>query len=107
MISTHILDTSIGSPAQGVTVELEKRVGENWTLLGREQTDSDGRIVFQCPPEAGSYRLQFKIDAYFQRSKFTPFFTLASVVFQITDLGRKYHIPLLLNPYGYSTYRGS
>ena len=107
MISTHILDTSLGLPAQGVTVTLEKKVGENWTLIGSEQTNADGRIAYQCPAEAGHYRLLFQIDPYFQRNKVTPFFTLAPVIFHITDIGRKYHIPLLLNPYGYSTYRGS
>lgn len=107
MISTHILDTSLGHPAEGVTVTLEKKIGENWTLVGTDQTGKDGRIAFQCPAEAGHYRLLFQIETYFQRNKITSFFTEAPVVFHATDIGRKYHIPLLLNPYGYSTYRGS
>lgn len=107
MISTHILDTSLGHPAQGVTVELEKKSGDQWTLVGREQTNADGRIAFACPAEAGTYRLQFQIEPYFRKSGLTPFFVQAPVIFEITNTGRKYHIPLLLNPYGYSTYRGS
>jgi len=107
MISTHILDTSLGLPAQGVTVELEKKTGENWKVLGSEATNPDGRIAFDCPREAGTYRLQFRIEPYFRGNGIIPFFPLATVIFEITDIGRKYHIPLLLNPYGYSTYRGS
>lgn len=107
MISTHILDTSLGHPAQGVTVELEKQQGEAWVKLGSEQTNSDGRIAFPCRAEPGHYRLTFQIEPYFTRNKLTPFFTLAPVQFRITDTARKYHIPLLLNPYGFSTYRGS
>lgn len=107
MISTHILDTSLGLPAQGVTVELEKKTGESWKVLGSEATNSDGRITFACTPEVGTYRLHFRIDPYFRKNEIIPFFPMATVIFEITDIGRKYHIPLLLNPYGYSTYRGS
>lgn len=107
MISTHILDTSLGHPAQGVVVELEKKTGDLWTLIAREETSADGRIAFQSPPAAGIYRLQFQIEPYFRKNGVTPFFLTAPVIFEITNTGRKYHIPLLLNPYGYSTYRGS
>ena len=107
MISTHILDTSLGSPAAGVMVQLERANGDDWKLIGRETTNTDGRIAFQCPSEAGTYRLLFQVDAYFTAKKIQSFFTLVPVTFQITDTSRKYHIPLLLNPYGYSTYRGS
>lgn len=107
MISTHILDTSLGHPAAGVSVTLEKKIGNDWQLLQTEQTNSDGRISFSCAPEAGTYRLQFQIENYFRKTGLTPFFVAAPVIFEITDTGRKYHVPLLLNPYGYSTYRGS
>ncbi len=107
MISTHILDTSRGIPAPGVLVQLERAAGLEWTHLGRELTNADGRIAFACPAEAGTYRLTFQIDAYFAQNQITPFFTVVPVTFAITDPSRKYHIPLLLNPYGYSTYRGS
>jgi 5-hydroxyisourate hydrolase len=107
MISTHILDLGLGAPAAGVSVELEKQTADSWKQVSESITNSDGRIQFQCPVEAGTYRLTFKIEDYFKKQKQTPFFTSAPVVFAITDLSRKYHIPLLLNSFGYSTYRGS
>jgi 5-hydroxyisourate hydrolase len=107
MISTHILDTSLGRPAANVTVELEKKSGENWELVGKEATNQDGRIAFASKPEAGTYRLQFHVEPYFRANNQTPFFTSVPVIFTLTDTARKYHIPLLLNPFGYSTYRGS
>lgn len=107
MISTHILDTSLGSPAEGVIVTLEKKNVDTWDLVGEEKTNTDGRIAFNCPKEAGTYRLQFQIENYFKKNKIIPFFLAAPVVFHIINTDRKYHIPLLLNPYGYSTYRGS
>lgn len=107
MISTHILDTSLGQPAQGVSVELEKKSGESWSPIGRETTNADGRIAFACPAEPGIYRLQFQVAPYFQKSKVAAFFTSIPVIFQVTDITKRYHVPLLLNPYGYSTYRGS
>lgn len=107
MISTHILDTSLGHPAANVAVKLEKQEGASWNKIAEEKTNADGRISFSCPPAPGTYRLQFQIDAYFRNQKLTPFFPEATVVFQISDTNRKYHVPLLLNPFGYSTYRGS
>src|SRR5580704_3450632 len=102
MISTHVLDTCLGSPAAGILVELEKESGGSWSRLASETTNADGRIVFNCPAEAGLYRLHFQTDAYFKRNKLTGFFPSVPVMFSITDLSRKYHVPLLLNPYGYS-----
>jgi len=108
MISTHILDTSLGKPASGVWVTLEKKQepGE-WVSLKREQTNTDGRINFDCPYEKGIYRLSFEIEDYFSQNKCESFFQNTPVVFKVADTQRKYHVPLLLNPYGYSTYRGS
>lgn len=107
MISTHILDTSLGSPAANVNVELAVHDGKEWKLLASENTNADGRIVFNTASEKGVYRLKFKTENYFLKNNQTPFFIVAPVVFNITDISRKYHIPLLLNPFGYSTYRGS
>jgi 5-hydroxyisourate hydrolase len=107
MISTHILDTSLGSPAKDVNVELARHDGKEWKLLVSENTNADGRIVFNTPPEKGVYRLKFKTEDYFLKNNQAAFFVVAPVVFNITDISRKYHIPLLLNPFGYSTYRGS
>lgn len=110
MISTHILDTSLGKPAAHVTVELAKYVNDQWLDISIDKTNQDGRISFECAPIGGTYRLKFKIEDYLkQQSKENaePFFIVAPVVFNISDTTRKYHIPLLLNPFGYSIYRGS
>ena len=107
MISTHILDTSLGLPAPGVNVVLEKRTGGNWGILSKDTTNSDGRITFANRQETGTYRLIFEVEPYFQSRQISSFFTEIPVVFSISDTNRKYHVPLLLNPFGYSTYRGS
>lgn len=107
MISTHILDTSLGNPAKDVSVRLEKRVDGDWQTMFTDLTNADGRIAFDCPYEAGVYRLLFSVEDYFKKQGKESFFLITPVVFQITDTKRKYHVPLLLNPYGYSTYRGS
>ena len=107
MISTHVLDTSIGSPAEGITVTLEIQEGSNWKALATGATNADGRHVFNCEKVAGNYRLTFGLEPYFQKTTKEYFFLTAPVIFKITNLNRKYHVPLLLNPYGYSTYRGS
>lgn len=107
MISTHILDTSLGLTASDVIVELAKYNNGEWQSLATEKTNRDGRIVFNCHIELGEYRLIFKIAEYFQKNNQYTFFTEVPVMFKIADTTRKYHIPLLLNPYGYSTYRGS
>ncbi len=107
MISTHILDTGLGSPAQNVHVNLEKQQGDSWVTLGDHQTNSDGRINFDCAYEAGVYRLSFAIEDYFKAQMKEPFFLSVPVMFKIQDTKRKYHIPLLLNNFGLSVYRGS
>lgn len=109
MISTHILDTSLGVAAQGVVVELAQYDADRhlWQEIKTDSTNSDGRIVFNFTPATGVYRLKFKIEEYFLKNKMPFFFIVAPVVFKIEDTNRKYHVPLLLNPYGYSTYRGS
>ena len=107
MISTHVLDTSLGRPAQGVHATLEKKNGENWAPVDKGQTNADGRLLFNAPKEAGTFRLSFELEAYFQASRQEFFFPCAQLVFVVQDTNRKYHVPLLLNPYGYSTYRGS
>lgn len=108
MISTHVLDTSQGNPAAGVSVTLEKLTGaETYAPIGQGETNADGRFVFDCPYETGVYRLVFQTDRYFQKNQIHSFFTVVPVIFEVKDTTRKYHVPLLLNPYGYSTYRGS
>ena len=107
MISTHILDTSRGHPASLVQVILEKKIGHDWKKLFVDKTNSDGRLSFDCPKEEGLYRLTFEIEEYYKRLGQESFFQNTPVIFNITDTNRKYHVPLLLNPFGYSTYRGS
>lgn len=107
MISTHILDTMHGDPAANVSVTLEKKDAEEWVVLETASTNDDGRIVFDCDSVAGDYRLIFNSNEYFENKGVDHFFLATPVAFRITDTNRKYHVPLLLNPYGYSTYRGS
>lgn len=105
MISTHILDTTKGVPAANVDVVLEQKQGEAWKLIGKDKTNTDGRIVYDCPKEKGIYRLTFHIQDYFKGEEH--FFLDTPIIFEVKSTERKYHVPLLLNPYGYSTYRGS
>ena len=108
MISTHILDTTAGLPASQVTVHLEKRNAANeWKEVARDKTNANGRVVFSVASEAGNYRLTFDIEDYYTKRRQEHFFMNVPVAFKITDTSRKYHVPLLLNPFGHSTYRGS
>ncbi len=108
-ISTHVLDTSLGRPAEGVPVELELFTEGGWKVLGASATDSDGRAKDLPAVEAGSVvRLRFDTAAYFSaESDQAPFFPEVSIVFTVAPAQHHYHVPLLLNPFGYSVYRGS
>ena len=105
-LSTHVLDTSLGRPAQGVAIRLETAAGEP---LGEGVTDADGRVGTIGPErmEAGDYRLWFASGDYFAAQGTAGFYPEVVVVFTIGDADQHYHVPVLLNPYGYSTYRGS
>jgi len=109
-ISTHVLDTSAGRPAEGVPVELALRTADGWRLLASATTDADGRCT-DLPAVEGApvLRLRFDTAAYQQAGHAgeRPFFPEVSVVFTVEPGRRHYHVPLLLNPYGYSVYRGS
>jgi 5-hydroxyisourate hydrolase len=107
MISTHILDTSLGSPAESVAVTLQIKEGDTWKSLSSGSTNADGRFVFDCEKKAGVYQITFEIENYFKKSGRESFFMNTPVMFKVVDTNRKYHVPLLLNPFGYSTYRGS
>jgi len=111
-ITTHVLDTARGRPAAGVAVRLETRVaGGGWQALGRGVTDEDGRLRDLLPPAhplvEGSYRLTFDVAPYFAASDVQGFYPEVSVTFDVRDPAAHYHVPLLLSPYGYTTYRGS
>ncbi|HEV2149040.1 MAG TPA: hydroxyisourate hydrolase [Longimicrobiaceae bacterium] len=106
-ITTHVLDTSRGRPAGGVAVRLERGP----EVLAHGATDADGRLRDLLPAgtplQPGSYRLVFDTGAYFAGHAADAFYPEVSVVFQVRDAGEHYHVPLLLSPFGYSTYRGS
>lgn len=111
-ITTHVLDTARGRPASGVAAVLEVLTETcEWQELGRGITNDDGRIRTLLPEhhrlEPGSYRLTFDTGAYFDALKVAAFYPYVSIVFVIQELGSHYHVPLLLSPYGFSTYRGS
>lgn len=105
MLSTHILDISRGCPAAEVDVALYRVTSAARTFVARAKTDKDGRIAspFGGALDPGVYELSFQIADYFAES----FYDEIPVRFRITDSAARYHVPLLVSPYGYSTYRGS
>ena len=123
-VSTHILDTSIGRPAEGVAVQLAARTGReaNWQALGGSATDADGRCKhLPALPEGTTHvRLDFDVEPYFLKKQADAqqdapanrdsgagvFFPEVAITFAVVP-GEHYHVPLLLNPFGYSVYRGS
>ncbi|MBD64997.1 MAG: hydroxyisourate hydrolase [Halobacteriovoraceae bacterium] len=107
MISTHILDTSLGHPAEGVKVVLFEKKNGAWLEVSSGVTNEDGRFVFDLTPHKAQFKILFSIKEYFEKSGREVFFLDSEVAFEVKDDSRKYHVPLLLNPYGYSTYRGS
>jgi 5-hydroxyisourate hydrolase len=110
-ITTHVLDTSLGKPAANVPVVLELQVADGqWKKLGQGLTDGDGRLknlLGVNALEAGTYRLTFDISTYFVARGVKAFYPQVIVAFEVTNSQEHYHVPLLLSPYGYSTYRGS
>ena len=110
-ITTHVLDTARGRPAAGLAVRLERRSEDGaWRLLGDGRTGEDGRVrdwPGAPAPAAGVHRLTFATGAWFEAAGTPAFYPEVSVVFAIADAGEHHHVPLLLSPYGYSTYRGS
>lgn len=112
MITTHVLDTSIGRPAAGVAVRLEHQLADGtWYIVGSGVTDDDGRqrglVPASSPALAGAFRLTFETAAYFQSRNTASFYPRVVIEFTIRDAGAHYHVPLLLSPFGYTTYRGS
>lgn len=97
-LSTHVLNATTGKPAADLAVRLETADGE---LLTARHTDADGRIKDLPAPEPGSYRLVF------ETGDLSPFYPSVTIAFTVTDAAEHYHVPLLLSPYSFSTYRGS
>ena len=108
-VTTHVLDAALGRPAAGVAVQLDRRTADGWAEVASGATDADGRIR-QLGPDAvepGAYRLLFATEAYFAETDRVGFYPEVTVAFTVTEGGGHYHVPLLLSPYAYSTYRGS
>ena len=109
-ITTHILDTHQGCPAQDVAISLHQHNGADWKKLAEGKTDSDGRIRDLLAPgtlESGTYMMRFDVGDYHKRLGIQGFYPSVEIVFWVKDVTQHYHIPLLLSPFGYSTYRGS
>ena len=112
-ISVHVLDQVKGLPAEavGVTLEEQAPAGESWTVVAKQSTDAKGRVSSLLPKDKplrkGVYRVTFATGDWFAAHAQTSFFPSITVAFRVEDPTRPYHIPLLLSPYGYATYRGN
>jgi len=110
-ISTHILDTGTGVPAAGIPVTLEERRGGAWSEIGSGESDADGRVRSLVPAgrelTPGTHRLRFELLEYFESRNCEAFFPSVEITFHVEQASQNYHVPLLLNAFGYTTYRGS
>ncbi|MGW9632263.1 hydroxyisourate hydrolase [Agromyces sp. NPDC055520] len=108
-ITTHVLDATVGRPAAGVPVELSVHETSGWIIVGAGVTDADGRATALGPESVptGQYRLRFDTGAYFAARGTDTFYPEVVLHFEVAEAGRHYHVPLLLSPFAYSTYRGS
>ena len=107
-LSTHVLDTMHGSPGAAVDVKLSHRASDVWKQVGAAVTDADGRIRELGPAhlDAGEYRLEFATGAYFEKFGVKAFFPVVMVFFELEKATDHIHVPVLLSPYGYTTYKG-
>lgn len=109
-ITTHILNTTIGKPAEGITIILYRGENDEWLELKRGRTNEDGRINDLLAKDVllqkGIYKLRFETKDFFDKIQTPTFYPFVEIVFDIQS-SEHYHIPLLLNPFGYTTYRGS
>jgi 5-hydroxyisourate hydrolase len=111
-LSTHVLDAVTGRPAAGVQVRLERGAAAGWVPAGHGQTGPDGRLRLSgdggvAEYEPGVYRITFASGAYFLARGSASFYPEVTITFEMTEPGEHYHVPLLLSPFAYSTYRGS
>ncbi|KAG3060263.1 hypothetical protein PI125_g24911 [Phytophthora idaei] len=112
-VTSHILDTSLGRPAANVRVELQYLRSGEWIRINDGRTNADGRVASHLVPEAarfeaGTYRMVFSTREYFEANGITEFlYPEVTIAFIVKNPTQHYHVPLLLNPFGYSTYRGS
>jgi 5-hydroxyisourate hydrolase len=110
-VSTHVLDATAGTPAAGVPVSLSFRSADGWRPVESGETGPDGRHRFGAATEPGVYRLTFGTGGYFRARELATFYPEVAITFTVLEgagaAGGHYHVPLLLSPFGYSTYRGS
>lgn len=110
-LSVHVLNLETGLPSSQVEVVLEKNTNNHWVKLNQQVTDSNGRITALYPEnkklEQGIYKVTFKTEDWFKKNIQQTFFAEVPVIFKVDGSVNHYHIPLLLSPYGYSTYRGN
>jgi 5-hydroxyisourate hydrolase len=108
-VTTHVLDATSGRPAADVEVTMERQVGDGWQWVAAGRTDADGRISELGPVdlERGVYRVSFAVGAYFAAQNQPTFYPEVMILFTLDDAQEHCHVPLLLSPYAYSTYRGS
>lgn len=108
MITTHILDVSAGKPAAGVRVSLARVEDGQRKIVGSGVTDADGRLKeLGAAPAAGTFELTFETGPYFSAQGVKSFHPRVTVTFDVADAKQHYHVPLLISPFGYTTYRGS
>ena len=109
-ITTHVLDTSQGKPAAGIAISLYRHILDGWDVIAKGITNADGRIsdllIKEVTLPTGMYKMQFETAAYFAATQTKTFYPVVEIIFDIATT-EHYHVPLLLNPFGYTTYRGS
>jgi 5-hydroxyisourate hydrolase len=109
-ITTHVLDTALGKPAPSLAVTLRFRDGSGFREIAQGVTDADGRVrqfLPHVPLAIGGYQLTFETAGYFRAAAREAFFERVTLEFYVADPSQHYHVPLLLSPFGYTTYRGS
>ena len=109
-LTTHVLDTSIGKPGKDITICLKQNISNSWQTIAQGVTNVDGRIADLLPPGRnvlpGNYKMVFETGNYFKANNIKGFYPVVEIDFTVFD-DEHYHVPLLINPFGYSTYRGS
>jgi len=109
-LTTHVLDTALGQPAMGVPIVLERATSDGYEQIGQGETDADGRLTTLLADQdftPGIYLLHFDTDSYFAATKRECFYPEVAILFKAKDTAQNHHVPLLVSPFGYSTYRGS
>lgn len=106
-VSVHVLDTNQGLPGQGVDVRFYQQLNGEWQLLSEQTTNAQGRINSFALGDGEHYRVVFDVAPFFKQQHIDSFYSEIPVDFNVTDKTAHYHIPLLLSPYAYSTYRGN